>query len=321
MTVGGPILVTGATGYVGSALAARLAAAGVKLRTASRRHPGASLNAPHFSLPEMPGPADWRAATEGAGAVIHCAARAHVLRETEAAPLEAFRRVNTRMTLELARAAHEAGVRRFVFVSSIGVCGGETFGKPFDHDSPAHPHSLYAVAKSEAETGLRRLGDETGLEVVIVRPPLVYGPDAAGNFARLVRLVDKGLPLPFAGLANRRSLVGLENLVDFLRVCTAHPRAPEITHAVCDGPALSTAELVRAIARALDRPARLVPFPAFLLRKLLEAAGRGGMAQQLFGSLEIDSSASREMLSWSPPSSMADEMNRVAQAFRSPKVA
>jgi nucleoside-diphosphate-sugar epimerase len=315
------ILVTGATGYIGNRLAHKLASQDVEVLAQGRRQEAhLPANVKYFRLPEYPGASDWRPLLERTDVVIHCAARAHVMRETESDPLAAFRRANTTLTLELAVAALAAGVRRFVFVSSIGVCGAETLGVPFDRNSAPNPHSQYAVSKYEAEVGLRTLSANTRLEIVIVRPPLVYGPNAVGNFARLLRLVDAGLPLPFGSLHNRRSLIGLDNLVDFLALCAHHSRAGEFVHTISDGPALSTADLVRALAVALNRPPRLVPFPVSLLGILLQATARRGIAQQLLGSLEIDSSASCRLLSWSPPSSLAKEMSRVAQACRSTRI-
>ncbi len=316
-TDGARVLVTGATGFVGRALVARLSDAGFGVTATARHAPQTLPNRVRFTATPGAGTAaDLTELVRGTAVVVHCAGRAHVLNETEADPLAAFRAVNVGFTLNLARQAAAAGVRRFVLVSSIGVCGAETFGNPFRYDDKPAPHSPYAVSKLEAEIALAGLAADTGLEVVIVRPPLIYGPNALGNFARLVKFAASGVPLPLGGIANRRDLIGLSNLTDILLLCATHPRAAAHIHNVCDGWPLSTTELIRALAAALDRTPLLLPVPAGLLRKGLEWAGRGGMAQQLLGSLQIDGAPSRQTLGWTPANTLEAELGRVAKAYQ-----
>ena len=237
------------------------------------------------------------------------------MRDSAADPLAAFRAVNVAATLNLARQATEAGVRRFVFVSTIGVNGAETFGRPFTAEDAAAPHSPYAVSKHEAEVALQELAQRTGLELVIVRPTLVIGPGAPGNFARLIGALSRGLPMPFAAVRNRRSLVGRDNLADLIVTCLAHPQAKGRTFLVSDDEDLSTPELLRRTASALGKRARLIPVPAAILQGLARMLGRSAMAQQLCGSLQVDSRATRERLGWAPTVPIDVEIQRAADHF------
>lgn len=301
------ILVTGATGFLGRAVVEHLAARGRKIRAAVRRDPGGwPVGVEAAAIGDLSGATDWSRALRDVDAIAHCAARAHVLKETATDPLAEFRAVNTGATLALARQAAELGVRRFIFISSIGVNGAETSGTPFRHDDPPHPHSPYAVSKHEAEQGLRAIADETGLEVVVIRPPLIIGPDPKGNLATLERIIGKGLPLPF-GLAtrNRRDLVSLPTLCDLIETVLDHPAAPGETFLVSDGEPVSTRTLLERMAAARGRPIRLLPIPPALLALPLKLAGRGAMAAQLFGDLELDIGHTRRTLDWSPPGQTA----------------
>jgi len=258
---------------------------------------------------------DWRAALDGVDAVVNCAARVHVMRETSADPLAEFRRVNVAGTLNLARQAADVGVRRFVYISSIGVNGAETFEKPFTAEDKAAPHSPYAVSKHEAELGLRQLAQETGLEVVIIRPPLVFGPSAPGNFNKLLLIVYRGIPLPIGAIHNKRSLVALDNLVDLILTCVHHPAAANQTFLVSDGEDLSTTELLRRTGAALGRPARLIPVPAVVLRTATRLLGKAGFAQQLCGSLQVDINKTRDLLGWAPLVSVDEALMQTARHF------
>lgn len=243
----------------------------------------------------------------GVDVVVHAAARVHVMEQTTVDPLRAFRAANTQGTLRLARAAAEAGVRRFVYLSSIAVNGNVTaIDKPFSaQDTPA-PHDAYGVSKFEAEQALGTLSAATGMEIVIVRPPLVYGPGAPGNVAQMLRWVRLGVPLPLAGIDNRRSLVSLFNLVHFLESCISHPNAAGQVFLVADNESVSTSALLTALAAALGRSPRLYKVPASALRSLAAMTGKRGWFDRLFGSLVVDTRKNAQVLGWSPPQSFID---------------
>lgn len=304
-------LVTGATGFVGTALLARLLAGGWTVRGAVRSA-GARLPAGVAACPA--GDADWSAGLPGADVVFHLAARVHQMDDRAADPLAEFRRVNTEATERLARAAAAAGARRLVFVSSVKVNGGER-ERPYDEDDAPAPGDPYGQSKREAEERLAAVARETGLEVVVLRPPLVYGPGVRANMASLLRAVQRGLPLPLGAVRNRRSLVYVENLADCLERCGADPRAAGRTFLVSDGEDVSTPELVRRIARAFGRPARLLPVPVALLRAAAGLAGKGPAVERLAGSLAVDSSRVREVLGWTPPCSLDEGLRRTVAAF------
>lgn len=312
----GLVLVTGAGGFVGRAVVERLISDGFFVRAAVRRVAAPQpVQAAVIEVGEIVAKSDWRAALEGVEAIVHCAARVHHLRDSAEDPLAAFRAVNRDATVNLARQAASAGVRRFVFISSIGVNGAETFGRPFGaNDTPA-PHSPYAISKHEAEQALRQIGAETGLGVTMLRPPLVYGPNAPGNFATLLRAVQRGLPLPLGAIHNRRSFVAIDNLVDLIALTLRHEAAPGMTLLASDGEDLSTTDLLRRTARALGRPSRLVPVPASLLRAAAALLGRPELGQRLCGSLQVDISATREALGWQPPVSVNEALVTTAQHF------
>jgi nucleoside-diphosphate-sugar epimerase len=292
------VLVTGATGFLGKAVVERLIASGRSVRGAVRANAGPGQAA----VGDLSAATDWTEALTGVDAVVHCAARAHVLKETATDPLPLFRAVNTEATLALARQAAAAGVRRFIFISSIGVNGSETQGTPFRHDDPARPHSSYAVSKHEAELGLQALAAETGLEVVILRPPLITGPEPKGNLATLNKVIAKGLPLPFGLVTkNRRDLVSRDTLCDLIDTVIDAPVAAGQTFLVSDGAPVSTRVLLERMAAAQGRSITLLPVPPALLALPLKLLGKGAMASQLFGDLEVDIAHTRRTLNWSPP--------------------
>jgi UDP-glucose 4-epimerase len=243
----------------------------------------------------------WQSGLAGVDVIVHLAARVHVMREVAANPLEEFRRVNVAGTLNLARQAAAGGVKRFVYLSSVKVHGES--GTCTEMDSPA-PADAYGLSKLEAERGLLGIAADTAMEVVTIRAPLVYGPSVRANFAALMRAVGLGVPLPFGAVDNRRSLVGLDNLVDFILTCTEHPAAANEVFLVCDGEDLSTADLVRRLARAMDRPARLIPVPPSLLLGAAAMIGRRDVARRLLGSLCVDITKARQLLDWTPPVSV-----------------
>lgn len=311
-------LVTGASGFVGQVLTQRLVAEGWNVRAAFRADPPPDLapGVEPFRAGELGPDSDWRTALHGVNAVFHLAARVHQLRDTSPDPAAEYRRINLEGTRTLARAAATAGVARLVFVSSIKV-NGEARDRPYHEEDVPSPADPYGVTKWEAEQALARLQAETGLETVVVRPPLVYGPGVKANMFRLIRAVDRGLPLPFGSLANRRSLVYVENLADALIACGLAPRAAGRTYLVSDGEDLSTPGLVRAIAAALGRPLRLVPVPVSLLRFAAGALGASDAADRLAGSLSVDSTRIRRELGWSPPFSTTAGLERTADWYLS----
>ncbi|MGA0571658.1 UDP-glucose 4-epimerase family protein [Variovorax sp. VNK109] len=298
------ILVTGATGFVGKALSNRL-----------REDPTNTVVETSRSRkgPELAGGTDWSGLLAHVDCVVHAAARVHVMKESAADPLAEFRRVNVDGTLALARQAAKCGVRRFVFVSSVKVNGESTLpGRPFRETDVPAPQDSYGYSKHEAESALRELAGRTGIELVIVRPPLVYGPGVKGNFAALMRAVRRGWPLPLGAVNNQRSLVALDNLVDLLALCAVHPKAANETFMVSDGQDLSTTELVRGIAEAIARPARLIPVPPLLLRVGGAMAGRGEAVQRLCGNLQVDIGKAESVLSWTPQVAVAEGLRRAA---------
>ncbi|MBK1692006.1 NAD-dependent epimerase/dehydratase family protein [Ectothiorhodospira mobilis] len=306
------ILITGATGFIGTALAHRLNAEGFALRGAVRRQ--APKDAPYGIVPvgDLHGGTHWQAAVQGVDVIVHLAARVPGSNGPETGSLSAFRRVNVEATATLARQAARAGVRRFIHVSTIKVHGESTPpGRPLREEDPRSPADAYARSKAEAETTLQAIARETGLETVILRPPLVYGPGMGGNLARLMGWVQRGVPLPLGAVTgNRRSLVGVDNLVDLIHRCVQHPAAAHQTFLVDDGVALSTAELLHAMGRAAGRPARLLPVPVPMLRATASLLGREGMARRVLDSLQVDSSKVGRVLHWRPPVSLEQGLAR-----------
>jgi UDP-glucose 4-epimerase len=309
------VLVTGATGFVGRALLARLAADGHALRAAVRNR-APDLDVEQVRVGDLGPNADWDPAVAGCGVVIHAAARVHVMNERAADPLAEYRRANVEGTLHLARRAAAAGVRRFVFVSSIKVNGEVTHpGRPFRADDPPAPVDAYGVSKLDAEQGLRHIADETGMQFTIVRPPLVYGPGVKANFLALMRALNRGLPLPLGAIHNKRTLVALDNLVDLIAVCTRHPAAANAVFLAGDAEDLSTTELAQRLAAALGARARLIPVPAEMLEVAARLLGRGAFAQRLCGWLQVDIGATCERLGWSPPVGVDEALRRTAAHF------
>lgn len=259
---------------------------------------------------------DWSLALKNVSVVIHLAARVHVMREEATDSLPLYRQVNAAGTLNLARQAASVGVRRFVFLSSIKVNGEETpVGRPFTEEDIPAPCDPYAISKFEAEQDLRSLAAETGMEVVIMRPPLVYGPGVRANFLAMLKWLKKGMPLPLGSINNRRSLLGLDNLIDLIVTCLEHPAAANQTFLVADGEDLSTTELVKRLGDGLGRPARLIPMPDWLLKAGAAAVGKRNIAARLCGSLQVDISKARRLLGWTPPVSLDEGLRRTAEGF------
>lgn len=311
-------LVTGASGFVGQALCNDLLRRGYAVRGAVRcQTTSLPPMVPATLAGEIGAYTDWSAALVGVETVIHLAARVHVMHESATDPLAEFRCVNTAGTEHLARCAAASGVKRMVYVSSIKVNGEQTSdGQKFSEaDTPA-PLDPYGVSKWEAEQALYRVSRETGLEVVVVRPPLVYGPGVKGNFAQMLNVVARGIPLPFASLQNQRSLIYLGNLVDALITCATHPSAAGQTYLVSDGEDVSTLDLLRQLAVAMGAPSRLLPCPGLLLRLAGKLAGKSQLVERLLGSLQVDSDKIRRDLNWVPPYSLQQGLQATAEWHR-----
>ncbi|MBH2020103.1 MAG: SDR family oxidoreductase [Burkholderiales bacterium] len=310
------ILITGANGFVGRAVCIKAAACGFAVYGMTRSPcdlPSAIENLVAGNIDEG---TDWQDALMGCQVIVHAAARVHVMADTIENPLTEFRRVNVQGTLNLARQAAAAGVRRFAFISSVKVNGEATQpGRPFTADDAPAPLDAYGISKMEAEQGLREIAAQTGMEVVIIRPPLVYGPGVRANFAAMMRWLQRGVPLPLGAIHNRRSLVALDNLVDLILTCVTHPAAANQTFLVSDGEDVSTTELLRRMGQAMNRPARLIPVPARLLKGAAALLGKQDMAQRLCGSLQVDIRKTRQLLGWSPPLTLDQGLKKAAEGF------
>ena len=303
------LVVTGASGFVGRTLASLLQSNGDSVLGVCRS--AGELGFPATTLPSFGDTDALKQPLSDAEVVIHCAARVHVMQDKVTDPLSVFREVNRDLTLKLARLAADNGVKRFVFLSSVKVNGESTSSsRPFRPDDTPAPEDPYGISKLEAEQGLQQIALETGMEVVIIRPPLVYGPGVKGNFASMIKLVEKGLPLPFGAIDNRRSLVGLDNLVDLIITCIDHPSAANQLFLVSDGEDLSTSGLLRRVAKAMGKPSRLIPVPAVLLQLGATVLGKKAVGQRLLGSLQVDISSTRERLDWTPPLSVDEGLRR-----------
>ena len=302
------ILVTGATGFIGKPLCAKLLADGFQVRAAVWREEsdvGLPVGIEISLIDSIGSDTDWAQALAGIDTIIHLAARVHVMAEKVADPLSAYRLVNVAGAERLARLAGASGVKRMVFMSSVKVQGEESLTRYTEQDTPA-PLDPYGVSKLEAEENLKGVVAETGLEVVFVRPPLVYGPGVRANFYKLMDIVARGLPLPFGSVNNARSMIYLGNLIDAVILCAKHPHAAGQTFLVSDGEDISTPDLIRRIASALNCSARILSFPSGLLRLLGRLIGKTAVMDRLLGSLVVADTKIREELGWTPPFTMAE---------------
>lgn len=297
------ILITGANGFIGKRLANYLVEnTSYTLRFAVRtKEKGIDQNA-SIAVGDISATTDWQEALSGCNVVIHTAARVHILNDKAVNPLAEFRRVNVEGTINLARHAASAGVSRFIFISSIKVNGETTLPHaPFKADDTPFPTDPYAISKYEAELALQRIARETGMEIVIIRPPLVYGPEVKGNFQSMIKWLKKGLPLPLGAVNNKRSFVAIDNLIDLIALCISHKGAKNQILLVSDGEDLSTTELLQKMSHALEKPVRLIPIPDWILKGAAQLLGKKRIGQRLCGSLQVDISKTERLLEWKPP--------------------
>lgn len=293
------VLITGSGGFIGHRLISTLSKRNFSVTAVAR-----SVITGDFSgqmiLADLKTLVSSTQHLEGIDCIVHLAGRAHVLDDVDSDPLAAFREINRDLTVQLARVAIQAGVKRFIFISSIGVNGASSGGLAFNEKSVPSPHAAYALSKLEAEYELRKLLAPTAVELVVIRPPMVYAAHAPGNFQRLLRLVASGVPLPFSSVNNLRSMIALENLVDFIALCIEHPAAADELYLISDGTDLSTPEIVRHLCTGMRQNARLLPVPVILMRLGASLIAKQAMYTQLCGSLIIDSSKARDQLGWKP---------------------
>jgi nucleoside-diphosphate-sugar epimerase len=312
------IAVTGATGFVGGAVSRYLSTRPeFSVRVAVRNGYVCPDNAVDVRLIKSIEPdVRWEAFLQGADVVIHAAARVHVMNDSSTDPEAEYFRLNVAGTLNLAEQAAATGVKRFIFISSIKVNGESTLpGESFTADQIPDPADPYGASKAKAECALRELATRTAMDVVIIRPVLVYGPGVKANFRNMMRWLAKGFPLPLGAINNRRSLVALDNLVDLIVTCMQHPAAANQTFLVSDGDDLSTTQLLQRAAKALGKPARLIPVPMWLLTKTAVLLGKRALSQRLCGGLQVDITKTCTMLDWTPPVSVDEAMRKTAQHF------
>jgi UDP-glucose 4-epimerase len=308
------ILITGGGGFLGTHLIEKLDSNNISVLD---RNELKFSNTVAFFSGVIDGQSSYDQALLNSSIVIHCAARVHIMDDESASPLDDYREVNTRGTLNLARQAVEAGVKRFIFISSIKVNGEATrLGKPFRANDKRSPQDFYGQSKSEAEEQLLQLAKETGLEVVIIRPTLIYGPGVKANFASLFNLVSKGLPLPFGCIKNnQRSLVSVQNLVDLIITCIDHPKAVNQVFLVSDDNDVSTASMVKEMSKALGKPNRLVPVPSWCYHLVGKVFGKQDVVNRLLGSLQVDISHTKVTLGWVPPQTLEEGFKETAEAI------
>ena len=313
------VLITGSTGFVGAALVKQLASLMTCQVRALVRSKGVVfaesvtpvyVGSDYLTSGNVP--------LSGVDVLIHCAARVHVMSDASSDPLSEYRKINVDGTLNLAKQAAQSGVKRFIFISSIKVNGEETqVGTPFTPEDIPAPSDPYGVSKMEAEQQLMSLGKEIGMEIVVIRPVLVYGPGVKANFRSMMSWLNKGWPLPLGAIRNQRSFVALENLIDLIITCIEHPGAANQVFLASDGYDMSTTQLLKQLGEALGRPARLIPVPVSILVRAASLLGRRSAAQRLCGSLQVDIRKSRDLLGWSPPSTVENALRKTASNFQS----
>jgi len=315
------ILITGASGFIGQALVRTLCNSGREINCAVRSTLSVHamtqfrqrFNLPDvnvFNVGQLSDATDWKQALDGVETIIHCAARVHILDESNNPDsLQKFRAINTQATTHLAQLAIKHKVRRFIFLSSIGVLGTTSNASPFTDDTIPNPMTPYTLSKFEAEQNLKQLAKD--IEIVIVRPPLVYGHGVSGNFDKLLKLISKGLPIPLGGIRNKRQFLGIDNLIDFIMHCVDSPLAANQTFLIADKEVVSTTELIRLIAKLMGGKVFLLPIPQQVLKYFLFALGKAKMADQLLNNLEIKADNARTLLNWEPPYTMLEQLKKV----------
>lgn len=310
------LLVTGSSGFVGSRVVELASDNGFKVVPVVRKASQDECLLSSYIVPSMDEKTSWSGAFDGIDCVVHCAARVHQMKQTELDELAAYRSVNTKGTLRLAQQAVSAGVKRFVFVSTIKVNGEDTLkGQPFAPDVAHPPQDSYGLSKYEAELGLLQLAKDTGLEVVIIRPPLVYGPGVKANFNSLMQWVDKGIPLPLGAIHNQRSLVYRDNLVDLILHCCVAEKAAGGTFLVSDGNDISTTDLICSVTKAMNKSNKLIPIPMAWIRLAAKLVGKPQISQRICSNLQVDISHTEQVLGWKPPVSFEDGIKKTVQAY------
>lgn len=307
------MLVTGANGFVGRAVCAEILRQGMKVRAITRLPCNFGTKVENIALGNIDHNTNWRSVLVDCDAIIHLAARVHMIKDPAINPLNEFRQVNVLSSWNLARQAAEIGVKRFVFISSIGVNGAETFQQPFTAKDVVAPHSPYAISKYEAELELQALSAKTNLEVVIIRPPLVYGFGAPGNFGSLLRWIRRNIPLPLGSIHNQRSLVALDNLADLIVHCVKHPAASAQIFLASDNEDVSTTELLLRLSQIMGRSINLIPVPVSCLRLAATVFGKQHMFQSLCGSLQVDIDKTCNLLGWRPPITLDQGLKRAVE--------
>ena len=315
----GKVLVTGAAGFIGRRVCEVLHAQKISVQPIIRTQSAVNFPQAPILIGNITAATDWHAALVGVDTIIHLAARVHVMQDTAIDPLAEFRTTNVDATLNLAKQAIQAGVRRFIFVSTVKVNGEETPQRPytvFDQPAPLDP---YGKSKLEAELALQALANESGLELVIIRSPLVYGPHVRANFFKLMQITQMGLPLPFGGVNNRRSLVALDNLVDLLITCIYHPQAVNQIFLISDDDDVSLSKLLQLIAQAMNKKIWLLPAPIKLLQLIGILTGKSAVINRLFGSLQVDINHTKQTLNWQPLISVDQGIQQTVQHFLTDK--